>query len=78
VSEPWAEAEVTINGRALTIGQVMALRVAASSFHTDMGAPDALGEDEHGRAMAAAYRARLEEVLVLLHHVSGSGERGNG
>lgn len=74
MSEPWNEAFVTINGVGLTIGQTMALRVAAAAFHTEMGAPDALGEDEHGREMAAGYRARLTEVLVLLHAVSSQKE----
>lgn len=72
MSEPWNEAFVTINGTGLTIGQTMALRVAASAFHTEMGTPDALGDDEHGRKMAEGYRARLGEVLALLHAVGNS------
>lgn len=59
------EPTITINGHILTSAQVMAVRAAISSFYTEMGEPDALGDDEHGRAMAAAYRARLMEVLCL-------------
>jgi hypothetical protein len=63
--EPWREAEVKINGHQLTVGQVMALRVAASQLHTTM-VDGALGPDEHGRRMVVAYRNRLEEVLLML------------
>lgn len=74
MNEPWNEAFVTINGVGLTIGQTMALRVAAAAFHTEMGAHGALGGDEHGRQMAANYRVRLGEVLAMLHAVSSQKE----
>jgi len=57
---------VVINDIKLTEGQIMALRVAVSSLYTQMGEPDALGEDEHGRAMTAAYRAQLALILRLM------------
>jgi len=60
------EADVIINGKPLSFGQAMALRVACTTFHMDMADPEALGDDEHGRAMTAAYRQRLTEVLQLL------------
>lgn len=63
------EPHIIINGIELTEAQAMAVRVAVSSFYTEMGAPDALGEDEHGRAMAAAYRLRLAEVYRLFFPV---------
>ena len=68
--EQWAwkqwEKGVIINNKRLTIGQVMALRIAISRFWEDMKEPGALGDDEFGAKMADAYRARAEEVLKLL------------
>lgn len=64
------EPTITINGHPINSAQAMAVRVAVSSFHTEMGAPDALGDDEHGRLMAAAYRARLTEVLRLFGRIA--------
>lgn len=60
------EPVVIVNGVTLTLGQAMALRVAVSDFYTQMGEPNALGDDEHGLAMAAAYRAQLALVLRLM------------
>jgi hypothetical protein len=60
------EASITINERVLTNAQAMAVRVAISNFYSDMMEPDALGDDEHGRAMVTAYRERLVEVIRLL------------
>lgn len=64
------EAEITINGTPLTTGQAMALRVAAGAFLHEMGQPDALGDDEHGRRMVTAYRARIGEALALMSQPS--------
>ena len=61
------EANIVINGKALSAAQAMTVRVAMDSFVTDMGAPGALGADEHGWRMAAAYKARSVEVLKLIH-----------
>lgn len=60
------EPHITVNGQELTTGQAMAVRVALSNFFIEMGDPDALGDDEHGRAMVAAYSARAAEVLRLM------------
>lgn len=61
------ESDITINGVQLTNAQAMALRVACTAYHQEMASnPDALGDDEHGRRMVAAYRDRLGEVLRLL------------
>lgn len=46
------EPTITINGHTLTSAQAMAVRIAISSFHTEMGDPDALGDDKHGKQMA--------------------------
>ena len=60
------EPDITIEGVRLSFGQAMALRVAATNFMSEMGEPDALGDDEHGRSMAKGYRERLSEVLTLM------------
>lgn len=56
----WQEPSITINGTPLSKGQAMLVRVALSGFDPDCG------DDEHGRLMTAAYRARLSEVLALI------------
>lgn len=60
------EAQIIINGHALSDAQSMALRVACTSFHGEMSVDGALGEDKHGRQMAALYRERLGEVLHII------------
>lgn len=60
------EADITINGTRLGVGQAMALRVAAAGFFEEMKNPEALGPDEHGRRMVELYRQRLGEVLSLM------------
>lgn len=61
-----SEPVILINGRRLTDGQAMAVRVAITTFHQEMAEPDALGGDEHGKRMAEGYRDRLTEVLRML------------
>jgi hypothetical protein len=57
---------ITVNRQMLTVAQAMAVRVAITSFHTEMADQNALGDDDHGRAMAKAYRERLDEVLTII------------
>ena len=65
------EARIEINGVLLSEAQSMALRVAcADLFERTVSNPDALGTDEHGRAMTQIYRTHLHRVLVL---ISGEG-----
>jgi hypothetical protein len=68
------EPHITINGRELTTGQALAVRVAITSFHAEMSESNALGDDEHGRFMTEHYRDRLSEVLRLVL----VGEQRNG
>ena len=58
------EADVTINGKPLSLGQVMALRVAVTAYHAMMHGElgQMLGDDE----LRDAYRKRLGEVVQLL------------
>ena len=64
-----SEAHIVINGITLASGQALALRVACVAYLMEMEQPDALGEDEHGRAMALGYTERLMEVLGCIAHV---------
>lgn len=61
------EAEVEINGTRLNAGHVMTLRtVCVTALENFENNPDALGDDDHGRRMVAAYSARLRELLELM------------
>lgn len=60
------EPVVTINGVTLNNAQAMAFRVAISNFLADMQDPLALGDDEHGRFMTAAYRTRMQEIERMI------------
>ena len=65
--EPAKEADITISGKSLTIGQSMAIRLAVSSEFSQVERnPTHLGEDERGRLMCEAYRQRLLEVIAML------------
>lgn len=58
------EAVVIINGKQLTTGQAMTLRVAVGSFIFSLQG-DGLG-DEHVKNMTAAYLLRAREIEALL------------
>lgn len=60
------EPTITVNGVTLSVGQAMSVRVAIGSYLMEMSDPDALGKDDHGRAMARAYHDRLTEVCRLM------------
>ena len=60
------EADVEVNGAYLTEAQSMALRVAVGHMLMDLQDPLHLGDDDHGRFMVKAYKARLEEVQELI------------
>ena len=57
------EPEISIYGQPVTYAQAMAIRVAVTDFYIQAGDPDMLGDDDQRRALTAAYRARLKEVL---------------
>lgn len=67
----WREAEITINGQSLTFAQAMVMRVALSSFLSELR-ENGLGNDEHGKAMTAAYLARGNEVMRVMNDNSAS------
>lgn len=61
------EANIQINGKTLTMGQVIALRMAVSQAYSEAGVdPDQFGADDQSRMMWAAYRDRLRETLKML------------
>lgn len=62
----WTEPAITINGHALTLDQALVVRTAIVAFSTEMQDPNALGEDETGRRIAAGYRARFAEILAMI------------
>lgn len=59
------EAEVYIDGEKLTEAQVMAMRVALSSFVMKL-TEDGLGDDEHGKTMVANYTHHCNAVAAML------------
>ncbi len=62
----WHEAAMTINGVPLTEGQALTVRVALESLAAELVSTEAaLGDDEHGRRMTAAYLARIAELRKL-------------
>lgn len=57
------EPDIYINGRQLTVGQAMTVRVAVSLMaQIDLS----MGDDEHGKRMANGYTARLTEIIDLM------------
>ncbi len=60
------EPTIIIGDKMLTEGQSMTVRVALNNFLIELQDGDGLGDDEHGRAMTAAYRDRIIEVLRMM------------
>lgn len=60
------EPTVIINGTTLTNAQSMTMRVAITTYLTDMANEHALGEDAAGEAIRSAYHARSSEIVRLM------------
>ena len=60
------EPDITINGRKLTPGQAMTVRVALNSFLADLQNPEALGDDDHGREMTRLYVQAINEMNAIM------------
>jgi len=60
----WREADVTINGRRLSVGQALALRVAVEAMRRELENP--AFRTGLGTGLAASYEARLSEIARLL------------
>jgi len=71
-----SEPTIIVGNTMLSEGQSMAVRVALNSFLIEMQEPDALGDDEHGKAMAGLYRDRILEILRMMqpHGHLGHGQ----
>ncbi len=59
-----AEPIITLNGRLLTQGESMTIRVALQSLY--MTLEDGLGDDEHGKAMTEGYRACIRNINQII------------
>jgi hypothetical protein len=59
------EANITINGVTLTLGQSMTLRIAVTAFWVDMR-ENGLGEDEEGIAVAKINENNCSEIIRLI------------
>lgn len=62
----WQEPPITINGYTLSTAEAMTVRVALNNFAIDLQA-DGLGDDEHGKTMAAGYLAAIRSITALMH-----------
>lgn len=64
------EADITINGKNLSVGQAMTVRVALESFAMSL-VQEGCGDDEHGKAMTAAYINRIAEIRLKMYSRHG-------
>ena len=60
------EPTVVINGKTLTSGQSMTLRVALASFKSHLY-EDGLGSDHHGVEMVKLYLERISDIEKLIY-----------
>lgn len=60
----------TLNGKALTLGQALTLRVALESFASEL-MTRGLGEDDYGRAMTTGYLTRIDELRTIMYSKKG-------
>lgn len=61
-----SEPSICINGKSLTEGEAMTVRVALTCYMLELQSRDALGSDEHGRAMVEAYKVNGVRVLAKM------------
>ena len=70
MSKDFTEPTITINGVKLNNAEAMTVRVAIASFHMTIDF-DGLGEDEHGKFMAKAYKGCLRSIHEALSREGG-------
>lgn len=68
------EPAITISGQLLSVGEAMTVRVALESFAMNL-VSDGLGDDEHGKAMTAAYLARIEDIRRKMYGTRRGNDR---
>ena len=65
-----SEPNIIINGRTLTPGEAMTVRVALGNMLTDMQPVDALGTDEHGVFMRRAYIENIAAIHRIMEGIA--------
>ena len=55
------EPQIMVNGHMLTRAQAATVRVAIESFASDL-VSNGLGDDQHGRQLAAAYLSAINTI----------------
>lgn len=60
------EAQITINGKALSVAESMTVRVALESFAMDLH-ETGLGTDSHGLTMTKNYLAAIDSIRAFIH-----------
>lgn len=59
------EADIVINGRRLSVGQSMTIRVAIEAFASDL-ALNGLGDDENGKKICSLYQANIGKIREFI------------
>lgn len=59
------EPEIIINGKPLSLGEAMTVRVAIERFASDLTS-DGLGIDDHGKTMTEQYLLRINDIRCLM------------
>lgn len=62
----WTEANIVINGEELSYAESMTLRVAISSFLSEMK-HSGLGNDKTGKAISEGYIRHSKEIIKKIH-----------
>lgn len=60
------ESLITINGRELSVGEAMAVRVAVEAFAAQL-ADEGLGTDEMGKQLAAGYMRNINTIRSKMY-----------
>lgn len=60
------EPKIIINGKEMSEGESMTIRVALSSFFVELQDNDALGKDKIGREIARLYRENMYGIFEVM------------
>lgn len=63
----YEEAQIIINGKQLTIGESMTVRMALNSFRMTLE-EDGFGDDENGKKMAGLYTSNIRTILDTIRN----------
>lgn len=70
---PDNESQITINGKSLSIGEAMTLRVAVETFYMDMH-QNGCGDDDIGRSICKGYIKNCKTIVRKIHNVKDCNE----